>query len=336
MPMVDEVDKRRQLVLHRCRSSIAAWSSLDDDAFETTPPRGFSTFTMAVQCSRPSTAPQAAFYRHLDGKENAILTATDERVVYEALAEAGIAAPLLAYEAGYRIEAFYGGRTLTRADLADHDTLRAIAEQLAKLHALDPGPAEPHFFDRLAERWTPLVQKVLQEHRSAFPPHEQAMCDELMELCSNATRERVRMLLPDEPPTFCHNDTYHGNIMRRADGEIRLLDFEFSCRGFVAFDFSNLFAETVMRHGLPDPPHFDIADAEFTRADIDVLVDHYARARGLSLSRARELADQTEAMIPLSDYMYAMAAVPLAVDPVQQIRFIPYAWRRFRRFCDST
>jgi len=34
----------------------------------------------------------------------------------------------------------------------------------------------------------------------------------------------------------------------------------------------------------------------------------------------------------LSDYMYAMAALPLALAPIQKIRFIPYAHQRFAKF----
>ena len=30
--------------------------------------------------------------------------------------------------------------------------------------------------------------------------------------------------------------------------------------------------------------------------------------------------------------MYALAAIPLAVEPIQKIRFIPYASQRFARF----
>jgi hypothetical protein len=44
------------------------------------------------------------------------------------------------------------------------------------------------------------------------------------------------------------------------------------------------------------------------------------------------LVGETEDLIMLSDYMYAMAAIPLAVQPIQKIRFIPYAHARWRRF----
>ena len=53
--------------------------------------------------------------------------------------------------------------------------------------------------------------------------------------------------------------------------------------------------------------------------------------------RAREdrLVAETLRMIPLSHYMYAMAAIPLAVEPIQKIRFLPYAHRRFQRFLEE-
>jgi len=43
----------------------------------------------------------------------------------------------------------------------------------------------------------------------------------------------------------------------------------------------------------------------------------------------------TNAMLMLSDYKYAMAALPLAVNPIQKIRFIPYAFQRFNKFLAS-
>jgi hypothetical protein len=47
------------------------------------------------------------------------------------------------------------------------------------------------------------------------------------------------------------------------------------------------------------------------------------------------LVAETRQAIMLSDYMYAVAALPLALEPIQKIRFIPYAHRRFGRFLAS-
>jgi len=182
---------------------------------------------------------------------------------------------------------------------------------------------------------------VLTEQRDRFPESEQRLCDGLTAIYSEATADRVRRCLPDGPLCLCHNDTYHGNIMKLDDGSIRLLDFEFSCLGHRAFDFANLFAETVMRHGLPDPPHFGIAEPEFGRAELATLVDSYLdhssfRTSAARRERADRLVREALGMVCLSDYMYAMAALPLAVEPIQKIRFLPYAHARFRRFLQAT
>ncbi|MBT3219355.1 MAG: phosphotransferase, partial [Proteobacteria bacterium] len=242
---------------------------------------------------------------------------------------------------------------------------------LYRFHQLRPTglPAQP-FFELLHKKWGALARRVLEDCQNAFPPAERVLCEPLSQIYSEATRRQVASCIPDGPLVFCHNDTYHGNIMRQSDGAIRLLDFEFSCLNHPAFDFANLFAETVMIHGLADPPHFRIDKPRFGDSEISVLVDAYldqATFRGRRATEAdskhrfpvlesrptepggpgvnnefddpedREaelckLVSDTRKMLLLSDYMYAMAALPLALEPVQKIRFIPYASQRFARF----
>jgi hypothetical protein len=47
------------------------------------------------------------------------------------------------------------------------------------------------------------------------------------------------------------------------------------------------------------------------------------------------LMSATRRMLIMSDYKYAMAALPLAVKPIQKIRFIPYAHQRFNKFLSA-
>ena len=178
---------------------------------------------------------------------------------------------------------------------------------------------------------------MLTDRRDELHPDDRRLCDELLAIYDADVLAKVRTHLPDGPTVFCHNDTYHGNVMQLTDGRIKLLDFEFSCRNHIAFDFANLFAETVMRHGLAEPPHFRIADPTFTDADLAGFVGCYLDNRTFSGEEEREtelrrLVAETRRAIPLSDFMYAMAAIPLALAPIQKIRFIPYALERFRRF----
>ncbi|MCO4763469.1 MAG: phosphotransferase [Myxococcales bacterium] len=320
-------------VLQRCQAALPSWRGLEVSDFEFADPKGFSSFTMGVR-SREPRQPGAVLYRHLAGKENPMLDPADERRVYETLADAGIAANLHTYESDHRIEAFYEGRTLTRHDLKSPEILGKIGEQLAKLHALAPTVPSQPFFERLHDRWRGLARKTLVDCRAEFPAHEQAMCERLMPILDPGMRERVQRLMPDGPLTFSHNDTYHGNVMLLDSGEIRLLDFEFACLNYRVFDFANLFAETVMRHKLPEYPFFGVAAPKYDREDVAAVVRGYLAAGGEG--ELQTLVDDTLRMIPLSDFMYAMAALPLAVEPIQKIRFIPYALTRFERFLVSS
>ncbi len=291
--------------------------------------------------SRRDVEPPAVLYRHLAGKENAILDFDTERRTFLLLGRERIAAHCHHYDNTCRIEAFYRGRTLTADDVFNPAHQRGVADQLFRFHQLEPdGLPDRTFFELLHEQWGEMARSVLGEHRSEFPPDEQALCDDLDAIHHPDTIAKVLRCLPDRPPVFCHNDTYHGNVMLLDDGSIKLLDFEFSCLNHIAFDFANLFAETVMEHGLVDPPHFRIAEPRFTDADLASLIGFYLdniefagtaeRSTELSL-----LVEETRRALLLSDYMYAMAALPLALEPIQKIRFIPYAHQRFRKFLAS-
>ena len=324
-------------ILAECQALFPDWAARSVTDFEFDDPKGFSSFTMGIRARVPADPP-ALLYRRLAGKENAILDFDAEKSVFLTLGRAGIAAHCHHYTRDCRIEAFHQGRSLVRQDLFEPETLRLIADQLYRLHQLEPaGLPEQGFFDLLHDKWTPIAQRVLEREIDAFPANEQAMCEDLRAIYSEETRARVLANLPEGEFGFCHNDTYHGNVMKLDSGEIRLVDFEFSCRNHRAYDFASLFAETVMRHQQTDYPYFSIAEPEFSDRELGLLIGfyldnrRYANDAGREADASRLLAD-TRRMLKLVDYKYAMAALPLALNPIQKIRFIPYAWQRFFKF----
>ena len=324
-------------VFAQCRDLFPEWARSSAADFDFDDPKGFSSFTMGVRARRPL-QPPAVLYRRLEGKENAILDFATEKAVFLALGAAGIAADCYHYDRTCRIEAFYRGRTLTAEDLFNPDTLGKIADQLYRLHSLEPpGLPRRSFFELLQEKWGPIAQRVLEREIDAFPPAERALCEDLRAIYSDATFARVQRCLPRGELGFCHNDTYHGNIMLLDSGEIKLLDFEFSCRNHRAYDFANLFAETVMRHQQPEYPYFRIAEPEYGERELGLLIGAYLDNAEFTSSAERaveyeRLLEQTKRLLIMSDYKYAMASLPLAVNPVQKIRFIPYAHQRFNKF----
>ncbi|MDG2260869.1 MAG: phosphotransferase [Actinomycetota bacterium] len=332
--------RSRATVFERCQAAVPTWDALSVGDVEMDDPKGFSSFTSGIRAQVPADPP-AVLYRELAGKENAILAFEQEREVFLMLGEAGIAAECLAYERTHRIEAFYRGRTLTADDVFDPVVQRGVANELFGLHQLQPdGLPDATFFELLTDNWGPLARSTLVDQRSTFPVDEQQMCADLETIYSPETTQKVLACLPGREPVFCHNDTYHGNVFMLNDGTIRLLDFEFSCRNHIAFDFANFFAETAMVHGLADPPHFQITPPRFTHTDLRSFVGFYLDNLKFDSTTARQeeldaLVLETRRALMLSDYMYAMAALPLAVKPIQKIRFIPYAHQRFHKFLSS-
>ena len=324
-------------ILGQCQALFPQWAGLGVDDFEFDDPKGFSSFTMGIR-ARVALEPRAVLYRRLAGKENAILDFAAEKNVFLTLADQGIAARCHYYDESCRIEAFHHGRSLTAEDLFDADNLRQIAGQLYRLHQLEPaGLPRQGFFELMQHKWGRLAKYVLEKRISSFPANEQAMCEQLRDIYSERTRRLVRRCLPEGELGFCHNDTYHGNIMKLDSGEIKLVDFEFSCRNHRAYDFANLFAETVMRHRQPDYPYFRIDEPRYGDGELGMLIGYYLDNAEFASPAAREhefqrLLAQTRLLLPLPDYKYALAALPLALEPIQKIRFIPYACQRFSKF----
>jgi hypothetical protein len=67
-----------------------------------------------------------------------------------------------------------------------------------------------------------------------------------------------------------------------------------------------------------------------------MLVGHYLNCGTLDgdayTAELGRLTQEVVELIMISDYMYAMTAIPLAVKPIQKIQFIPYAHARWHRF----
>jgi thiamine kinase-like enzyme len=328
-----------------------SWQPRTVDDFDFDDPKGFSSFTMGVRAKAAAAAetdPPAVLYRQLAGKDNAILDFDAERELFLLLGDHEIAAQCYHYDDDCRIEQFYRGRTLTAEDVFDPDIQRQVAGELFRFHRLESPagvPSATTFFELLHERWGPLAQSVLGPRRSELPADEQALCDDLLALHDDETIAKVLRCLPDRPPVLCHNDTYHGNVFLCDDGTVKLLDFEFSCLNQPVFDFANFFAETTLEHGLAEAPYFRLIPPRFTDGDLTSFLGFYVDRVAVetdelpsSADRDRELASllrDTRRAIMASDYMYAMAAIPLALEPIQKIRFIPYAHQRFNRFLQS-
>lgn len=142
---------------------------------------------MGIRCNQV-VQPEAVLYCRLEGKDNAILNFEMEKEVFLTLGSHKIAVHCYYYDKTCRIESFYKCHTLRADELFKPENLRQIARQ------------------------------VLEQEIDTFPSNERRMCEQLRDIYSPETLAKVKHCLPEGDLTFCHDDTYHGNIMKLDSG----------------------------------------------------------------------------------------------------------------------
>ena len=65
-------------IFEQCQKLFPEWAALSMADFTFDDPKGFSSFTMGIR-SKKAVQPTAVLYRHLEGKENAILDFETEK-----------------------------------------------------------------------------------------------------------------------------------------------------------------------------------------------------------------------------------------------------------------
>ncbi|MCI1245147.1 MAG: phosphotransferase [Bacilli bacterium] len=56
-------------------------------------------------------------------------------------------------------------------------------------------------------------------------------------------KEQVQAAFEGEPLVLCHNDVVRGNVLKRKDGSLILVDYEFAGLNYAEFDFAGLYSE---------------------------------------------------------------------------------------------
>jgi hypothetical protein len=79
----------------------------------------------------------------------------------------------------------------------------------------------------------------------------------------HANRERLYQISESLPRTLCHLDFWPKNLLRRADGQIVLLDWAFAGVGAIGEDPGNLVPDSVFDHFIPAAEMPDLEQAVF-------------------------------------------------------------------------
>ena len=237
---------------------------------------------------------------------------------------------LLGTFANGRVEEYLEGSTINTLEVMRH-CADGIATALGRLHAKAEealGEVEMETLEGRLRRWRKAVVEGLEGRRDGSLSWVSALLDVDLEGLVAGMRGWERGVV--------HGDVQGLNIMVSGGGfgSCRLLDFEYICRGPIAYDLANYFAEWSWAGS------FDVV--EFRPARYPALAERRRfcevyleeRAGGVAVTADVEtLLRQCDACLRVSHYHWALWGL-LAEEGRGSFDYLEYARGRARAFLD--
>jgi thiamine kinase-like enzyme len=180
-------------------------------------------------------SPRGVYVVRISGKDTGLLAIDRENEAHNtrAAAEAGVGAPFIAWEPEHDalVLAHLDGEVMDAGKLRRGDRLGAIAQACRRLHGaprflrdFDMFDTQRGYVDVVQERGFRLPERYIE-----FEPQVRAL--------EEAMRARR------EPSVPCNNDLLAENFID-CDGELRLIDFEYSGNNEPSFELGNVWSES--------------------------------------------------------------------------------------------
>ncbi|CAK7346728.1 unnamed protein product [Dovyalis caffra] len=236
------------------RSVGSEWGDVVDDmqALEVVPLKGAMTnevfqINWPTKCGNLNRKVLVRIYG--EGVE-AFFDRDDEIKTFECMSKHGQGPRLLGRFADGRVEEFIHARTLSAADLRDHEISALVAAKMREFHDLEmPGPRAVLLWNRMRD-W--LVEaKTMCSAKDAKEFRLDNLEDEIDMLEKELSCDHLDI-------GFCHNDLQYGNIMLDEETRsITLIDYEYASFNPVAYDLANHFCEMLANYHSETPHILD-------------------------------------------------------------------------------
>jgi thiamine kinase-like enzyme len=185
------------------------------------------------------TSASGTYVVRISGKDTSLLAIDRENEVHNtiAAAETGVGAPFVAAlpELDALVLGYIVGEVMDAEKLRSGDHIAAIAEACRRLHG---GRRFLHDFDMFAIQ--PRYLEIVRERGFRLPDRYEEFAPQVREL------ERAMRVRP-EPTVPCNNDLLAENFIR-VDGEMRLIDYEYSGNNEASFELGNVWSESNLSH----------------------------------------------------------------------------------------
>ena len=181
------------------------------------------------------TSPSGCYVVRISGKDTSLLAIDRENEVHNtiAAAETGVGAPFVAAlpEQDALVLGYLEGEVMDAEQLRSGKHIEAIAAACSRLH---DGRRFLHDFDMFAIQ--PAYLEIVHERGFRLPDRYEEFEPRIREL------ERAMRVRP-EPTVPCNNDLLAENFIL-VDGEMRLIDYEYSGNNEASFELGNVWSES--------------------------------------------------------------------------------------------
>jgi thiamine kinase-like enzyme len=181
------------------------------------------------------TSPSGCYVVRISGKDTSLLAIDRENEAHNtiAAAETGVGAPFVAAlpEHDALVLGFLDGEVMDAGKLRRGDRIGAVADACRRLHG---GRRFLHDFDMFEIQ--PQYLAIVRERGFRLPDRYESFEPRIREL-ERAMREHTEQTVP------CNNDLLAENFIE-VDGEMRLIDYEYSGNNEASFELGNVWSES--------------------------------------------------------------------------------------------
>jgi thiamine kinase-like enzyme len=181
------------------------------------------------------TSPSGRYVVRISGKDTSLLAIDRENEAHNtiAAAETGVGAPFVAVlpEHDALVLGYLDGEVMDSEKLRSGEHIAAIAEACRRLHGGRPFLKDFDMFEI-----QPGYLEIVRERGFRLPARYEEFEPKIREL------ERAMRVCP-EPKVPCNNDLLAENFIR-VNGEMRLIDYEYSGNNEASFELGNVWSES--------------------------------------------------------------------------------------------
>lgn len=174
-----------------------------------------------------------------------LVTRSQEHSTFLRVAAAGLGPACIGLGEGYRLEEWLEGEIAQRTEV--QELVEPIAHTLTKFHRLGQGRGEGSMRQQLVD-WLLVFERQRAEYGHLLSTETAERLSSLSSFLSTEQSRVFSLIRTESQLVFCHNDLSHSNILKRPNGKLLLLDYEYSGLGCAASDLAMLANEVTYEY----------------------------------------------------------------------------------------